>query len=209
MILKVCGMKYPDNVKAVAELLPDYMGFIFYKPTKRYCGETLSPELVKSLPSSIIKTGVFVDEKEEEVLTISKAYDLQAIQLHGHESPEYCLSIKKNGLQVIKAFHIDEKFDWETLEPYNGVADFFLFDTKTDLYGGSGLSFDWGLLTKYNNKVPLFLSGGMDERILEQLNTMPVFALDINSKFEIEPGLKDVERIKKFKESLSQISEKY
>ena len=162
MVLKVCGMKYPDNVKAVAELFPDYMGFIFYKPSKRYCGDTLSPELVRSLPSSIIKTGVFVDEKEEEVLNIAKTYDLQAIQLHGHESPEYCLSIRDTGLQVIKAFHIDEKFDLATLEPYNRVADFFLFDTKTDLYGGSGKSFDWDLLKEYDNKVPLFLSGGID-----------------------------------------------
>jgi len=184
------------------------MGFIFYKPSKRYCGDTLSPEFVKSLPSSIIKTGVFVDEKEEEVLSIARTYNLQAVQLHGYESPEYCLSIKKEGFQVIKAFHIDEKFDWATLESYNGVADFFLFDTKTDLYGGSGQSFDWSLLKEYDAKVPLFLSGGIDERILEQLNTMPVFALDINSKFEIEPGLKDVERIKEFKELLSQISVK-
>jgi len=205
MKLKVCGMKYPDNVSAVAALLPDYMGFIFYKPSKRYCAETLTPEFVKSLPASIIKTGVFVNELLEEVLRICSEYGFKAVQLHGHETPEFCLACKKAGLQVIKVFHVGEKMDWSILGPYKKVADYFLFDTKTPEYGGSGTPFNWELLQEYDNEVPLFLSGGVDERILKEFDTLKnvnIYALDINSRFELEPGLKDVDRIKKFKEYL-------
>jgi len=205
MKLKVCGMKYPDNVSAVAALAPDYMGFIFYKPSKRYCGETLTPEFVKTLPASIIKTGVFVNESLEEVLRICTAYGFKAVQLHGHETPDFCLSCKKSGLEVIKVFHVGETMDWSILEPYKKVADYFLFDTKTPEYGGSGNRFNWEILKEYDNQIPLFLSGGVDERILEEFNTLTtvnIYALDINSRFELEPGLKDVERIATFKSSL-------
>ena len=115
MKLKVCGMKYPDNVRAVAALLPDYMGFIFYKPSKRYCGETLTPEFVKALSPSILKTGVFVNESLEEVLRICAAYGFKAVQLHGHETPEFCLACKNAGLEVIKVFHVGEIMDWSIL----------------------------------------------------------------------------------------------
>lgn len=205
MKLKVCGMKYPDNASAVATLAPDYMGFIFYKPSKRYCGETLTPEFVKTLPASIIKTGVFVNESLEEVLRICSAYGFKAVQLHGHETPDFCLSCKKAGLEVIKVFHVGETMDWSILEPYKKVADYFLFDTKTPEYGGSGNRFNWEILKEYDNEIPLFLSGGVDESILTELNilsTVKIYALDINSRFELEPGLKDVERIGKFAEGL-------
>jgi phosphoribosylanthranilate isomerase len=205
MKLKVCGMKYPDNVSAVAALLPDYMGFIFYKPSKRYCADTLSPEFVISLPTSIIKTGVFVNESLEEVLRICAAYGFKAVQLHGHETPAFCLSCKEAGLEVIKVFHVGDTMDWSILEPYKAVSNCFLFDTKTPEYGGSGTRFNWEILKKYDNDIPLFLSGGVDESILKELDTLKnvkIYALDVNSKFELEPGLKDVERIQIFAERL-------
>jgi len=207
MKLKVCGMKYPDNVSAVAALMPDYLGFIFYKPSKRYCGETLSPEFVKTLPASIIKTGVFVNESLEEVLCICSDYEFKAVQLHGHETPDFCLSCKKSGLEVIKVFHVGETMDWSILEHYKKVTDYFLFDTKTPEYGGSGNRFNWEILKEYDNEMPLFLSGGVDESILNELNTLSavnMYALDVNSQFELEPGLKDVDRIKNFKLGLMQ-----
>lgn len=212
MKLKICGMKYPDNASAVAALAPDYMGFIFYKPSKRYCAETLSPEFIKALPVSIIKTGVFVNESLEEVLHICTTYGFNAVQLHGHETPDFCLSCKEAGLQVIKVFHVGETMDWSILEPYKKAADYFLFDTKTPEYGGSGNRFNWRLLKEYDNEVPLFLSGGVDEHILEALDVLKnvnIYALDINSRFELEPGLKNVERIKKFKEVLTAVSHEY
>jgi phosphoribosylanthranilate isomerase len=211
MKLKVCGMKYPDNASAVAALMPDYMGFIFYKPSKRYCGETLTPEFVKTLPASIIKTGVFVNESLEEVLSICSVYEFKAVQLHGHETPDFCSACKNAGLQVIKVFHVGDKIDWSVLEPYKKAADYFLFDTKTPEYGGSGRRFNWKLLQEYDNEIPLFLSGGVDESILEELDALKnvnIYALDINSRFELEPGLKDIERIKKFKESILSVGQK-
>ena len=212
MKLKVCGMKYPDNVRAVAALLPDYMGFIFYKPSKRYCGETLTPEFVKALSPSILKTGVFVNESLEEVLRICAAYGFKAVQLHGHETPEFCLACKNAGLEVIKVFHVGETMDWSILEPYKKVADYFLFDTKTPEYSGSGMRFNWEILQEYDNEIPLFLSGGVDESILTELNdlkTVSIYALDVNSRFELEPGLKDVDRIKKFKEAIATVPHGY
>lgn len=200
-------MKYPDNAGAVAALAPDYMGFIFYKPSKRYCGETLTPAFVKSLPSSIIKTGVFVNETLDEVLRICAEYGFKAVQLHGHETPDFCLSCKNAGLEVIKVFHVGETMDWSVLEPYKKVADYFLFDTKTPEYGGSGNRFNWEILKEYDNEIPLFLSGGVDEAILKEFNTLStvnIYALDVNSRFELEPGLKDIERVRKFKSSLMQ-----
>ena len=207
MKLKVCGMKYPDNVSAVAALLPDYMGFIFYKPSKRYCDETLSPTFVKSLPNSILKTGVFVNESLEEVVRICTEYGFKAVQLHGHETPDFCLACKKAGLEVIKVFHVGETMDWSILEPYKKVADYFLFDTKTPEYGGSGMRFNWDLLKEYDNEIPLILSGGIDASIFSELNsleTVNIYALDVNSRFELEPGLKDVKRVEKFVESIKQ-----
>jgi phosphoribosylanthranilate isomerase len=227
MKLKVCGMKYPDNVSAVAALMPDYMGFIFYKPSKRYCGETLSPEFVKKIGApqllnipgnesnankihSIITTGVFVNESLEHVLRICTSYGFKAVQLHGHETPDFCLNCKEAGLEVIKVFHVGEEMDWSILEPYKKAADYFLFDTKTPEYGGSGNRFNWELLKQYDNEIPLFLSGGVDETILEELDILKsvnIYALDINSRFESEPGLKDVARIKKFKSALISASD--
>ncbi len=207
MKLKVCGMKYPDNAAAVAALMPDYMGFIFYKSSKRYCGETLTPAFVKSLPASIITTGVFVNESVEEVLRVCSTYAFKAVQLHGYETPDFCIACKEAGLLVIKVFHVGEKMDWSVLEPYKKIADYFLFDTKTPEYGGSGNRFNWDLLQQYDNEVPLFLSGGIDETILDELNRLKninIYALDINSRFELEPGLKDIERVKKFVKSLKQ-----
>lgn len=198
-------MKYLDNVSAVAALAPDYMGFIFYKPSKRYCGETLTPEFVKTLPASIKKTGVFVNESLEDVLRICAAYGFKVVQLHGYEMPDFCLSCKKAGLEVIKVFHVGETMDWSILEPYKTVADYFLFDTKTPEYGGSGNRFNWEILKEYDNEIPLFLSGGVDESIFSELNalqTVNIYALDVNSRFELEPGLKDIERIETFAESL-------
>jgi phosphoribosylanthranilate isomerase len=201
MKLKICGMKYPDNVSAVAALLPDYMGFIFYKPSKRYCGETLTPEFVNALPASILKTGVFVNESLEEVLHICSAYGFKAVQLHGHETPEFCLTCKNAGFEVIKVFHVGKTMDWALLASYKKAVDYFLFDTKTPEYGGSGMRFNWEILKEYDNEIPLFLSGGIDESILSELNalkTVSIYAIDVNSRFELEPGLKDIERIEKF-----------
>ena len=203
--LKVCGMRDNENILQVAALLPDYMGFIFYKPSKRYAGEVLDKEVLASLPKSIVKTGVFVNEGFEEIRRITKHFGLSAVQLHGKETPELCNQLTAEGLQVIKVLHVDKEINKQELELYKNSCDFFLFDTADASWGGTGRVFDWTTLEKYTFPKPFFLSGGLDVEHLplpENMHSKPLWALDINSRFEISPGLKDVEKIKKFKNTL-------
>jgi phosphoribosylanthranilate isomerase len=204
--LKVCGMRESENILELAKLLPDYMGFIFYAPSKRYAGELLDAEILASIPSSIIKTGVFVNESAEEIKTITQRYGLTAVQLHGEETPELCVELKAFGLQVIKVVHVAKEIGWRNLEPYEEVCDYFLFDTADAAWGGTGRLFDWTILKDYPSDKPFFLSGGigieqlpMPEFVLEK----PLWAIDVNSRFERSPGLKDIERIKIFEEELN------
>ena len=192
-------MKYPDNILEIGSLLPDYMGFIFWDKSARYF-DGIIPEL----PKSIKKVGVFVDASLEEILEKIKTHNLQAIQLHGHESVEFCESVKKNIpklIDIIKVFPILDTFDFSILTPYEKACDFFLFDTKGKLPGGNGTSFDWTILKQYSSSKPFFLSGGIGieefDTIREILKTnLPIYAIDVNSKFEIEPGLKNVQLCK-------------
>ncbi|MCX2451532.1 phosphoribosylanthranilate isomerase [Pedobacter sp. PLR] len=229
-LLKICGMLHPENIREVAALQPDYMGFIFFKGSKRYAGAVL-PEVLDTLPENIKRTGVFVNETLDTVLHLVDKYSLNALQLHGAESPEYCkeLKIRLNhadtgitelkikaeaaepklkivGVQLIKAFGVNDDFDFSQLNPYVGMVDYFLFDTQTPDHGGSGRQFDWQLLQKYTLDVPYFLSGGIGVESAEILNGIVdprLFAIDVNSKFEIEPGLKDLPKLKEFKSRLS------
>jgi phosphoribosylanthranilate isomerase len=204
--LKVCGMRESENILELAKLLPDYMGFIFYGPSKRYAGEILNAEVLTSLPASIIKTGVFVNESAEEIKTITQRYGLTAVQLHGDETPALCAELKAFGLQVIKVVHVAAEIGWKSLERYESVCDYFLFDTADASWGGTGRLFDWNILKNYPSDKPFFLSGGIG---LEQLPIpdfvleKPLYAIDVNSRFEISPGLKDIERIKEFQEKLN------
>ena len=197
---KVCGMKFAVNIAAVAGLQPDYLGFIFYDKSPRYISD-VSAELIKYIPSEIKTVGVFVNEDLEIVKKKINLYQLKAVQLHGSEAPEYCAELKTNfnNLEVIKAFGLDQEFDFSILDPYENEVDFFLFDTKTKAHGGSGKTFDWEILNNYTLDEPYFLSGGIDLEHVDAvlgINDERLYALDINSRFEIEPGVKDVEKIK-------------
>ncbi|RLD85469.1 MAG: phosphoribosylanthranilate isomerase [Bacteroidetes bacterium] len=205
MKIKICGMKYQDNIKQVAALQPDYLGFIFYKRSKRNFDG-----VIPDISDRIIKTGVFVDESIDFILNKVQKYSLKAIQLHGDESPELCKQLKeKKDLEVIKVFSVGEKFNFDVLKPYEAVSDYFLFDTKGKEKGGNGIAFNWKLLKGYSSKKSFFLSGGIG---LEELNSIKdffktkasnyCFALDLNSKFEIEPGFKDIEKLKIFIQNL-------
>ena len=195
MKLKICGMKYPDNMLEVGSLLPDYMGFIFWEKSARYFDGS-----IPVLPDSVKKTGVFVNASQEEILEKVKKHDLQAVQLHGKESVAFCNELKTKlptGIEIIKVFSVDENFDFETIKPYEEVADYFLFDTKGKLPGGNSIVFDWTVLKNYPSTKPFFLSGGigMDEMeaVSDILKTdLPIYAIDVNSKFEVEPGLKNI-----------------
>jgi len=193
--IKICGMKYPDNMIEVGSLLPDYMGFIFWPKSARYFDGEM-PEL----PKSIKKTGVFVNESITVIEEKVKKYNLQAVQLHGQESVVFCSELKAKfgtSIEIIKVFSADENFDFSVLEPYESVCDYFLFDTKGKLPGGNGTTFDWKILENYSSTKPFFLSGGIGIEELDSINeilktNLPIYAIDVNSKFEIEPGLKNI-----------------
>ncbi|WP_299012196.1 phosphoribosylanthranilate isomerase [uncultured Polaribacter sp.] len=222
-------MKYTENMQQVADLQPDYLGFIFYEKSKRNF-EGIIPEL----PNAIKKTGVFVNEHIEIVISLVEEYRLEVIQLHGDESVEYVIELKKqlaenralyieenksikkkknqhyiarNDVEIIKVFGIKDTFNFDILQPYLEVVDFFLFDTKGKERGGNGTKFDWTVLENYPYEKPFFLSGGIGLDDLEQLkivlnSNLPIYALDVNSKFESKPGVKNIQELKKFSENV-------
>lgn len=226
--LKICGMKYIENIQQVAELKPDYLGFIFYEKSKRNF-EGIIPEL----PKEIKKVGVFVNEVPEILVSLIEEYQLDAIQLHGDESVDYIKSIREQlelsrislieqnkgrkkvkkpksyqNLEIIKVFGIKDEFNFDLLQPYLKEVDYFLFDTKGKDRGGNGVKFDWSVLEEYPFEKPFFLSGGIGLDDVEQIQivrktNLPLYALDVNSKFEIEPGKKKIKELREFKSKIS------
>ncbi|AUC86414.1 N-(5'-phosphoribosyl)anthranilate isomerase [Polaribacter sp. ALD11] len=229
MKLKVCGMKYVENIQEVAALQPDYLGFIFYEKSKRNF-EGIIPELSKAIK----KMGVFVNEYPEIVISLVEEYSLDAIQLHGDESVDYVRDLKNqlaerralfieenkqiqkkknqhyisdNEVEIIKVFGIKDEFNFNDLKAYLEHVDFFLFDTKGKERGGNGTKFDWTVLEKYPFDKPFFLSGGIGLSAIEEVQKimnsgLPIYALDVNSKFESEPGKKKIQELKKFKNNV-------
>ena len=197
MKLKICGMKYDSNIKEVLNLRPNYIGFIFWKNSHRYVTNT------PSIPNQIIKTGVFVDSPIDKIISIVKNHNLKAIQLHGNENPELCLNLKKNlNVEIIKAFNVDNYFDFNKTKLYLDSCDYFLFDSKGELPGGNGFSFKWEILRNYNYKKPFFISGGISIDNISDINflkeyKLPVYCVDVNSKFESEIGYKNIDELKK------------
>jgi len=199
-------MRNPENISGVASALPDFMGFIFYPKSARFVGENFSREQIKAIPETIQKVGVFVNELPEKVIEICKRLNLQVAQLHGSELPEFCEKIKVSGLSVFKAFSVDDSFDFEQLSAYTEVCDYFLFDTKGRLPGGTGKKFNWKLLNNYMNDIPFFLSGGIGPDDLEAIQNFDhpqLLGVDINSWIELHSAFKEVEKVRKFKKEIS------
>lgn len=192
-------MKNPKNISLLGQLSIDFIGLIFYSKSPRYAINLLPQEL-SVLPDSVDRVGVFVNEDIENIAELKNKYSLTHIQLHGHESPEFCEKCLELG-KVIKAFNISEISDLAKVKEYVEVCDYFLFDTKTSGYGGSGLKFDWRILNAYHENIPFFLSGGISESDIDNINNLSLpllYALDLNSRFEIEPGLKDINKLSNF-----------
>jgi phosphoribosylanthranilate isomerase len=198
--IKVCGMREPENIAQVSALRPDYLGFIFYPGSSRFVGDDPT-DLFASIPAAdgIVRTGVFVDQPTGTILDYARRFQLGAIQLHGSESADTCRVLQENGLEVIKAFGMDADFDLTRLEEYDPVCDFFLFDTRTSGHGGSGQPFDWQILQNYSLDKPFFLSGGLGPENIGDLHKVPgggLYAVDLNSRFETAPAMKDIEKLK-------------
>lgn len=193
-------MREAANIAAVAALQPDYMGFIFYPASPRYIAP-VSAELIRYIPAGLKTTGVFVNETPGLVLEKQHTHQLDALQLHGHETPAYCAALKESGAEIIKAFGIAPGFDFNSLEAYLPVVDYFLFDTQSPAHGGSGKAFDWQVLAQYPWPKAYFLSGGIGPEhveALKNLNDERLYALDLNSRFEQAPGLKDSHKLADF-----------
>ena len=196
--IKVCGLKFTQNREEVEKLPVDLLGYIFYPPSKRYVGENPQEGLFNSEKP---KVGVFVDENAFEILTLAKNLGFEWVQLHGKENPKICQLLKNQGLKIIKAFRVDESFQFHKTKPIEGIADYFLFDTKSNLPGGSGKKFDWNILGKYVGNTPFLLSGGIqpeDAEVIKKIDHPQLAGVDLNSGFEDEPGKKNIEKLKVF-----------
>ena len=210
MIIKVCGMKDPLNIRQIAAIKGiDLIGMIFYPPSLRYVDSQQTADTVVTI-SPPHKVGVFVNEIREVVVHKCAMYHLDYIQLHGNETAEYMIDLREmlpDNIKFIKAFSVRSKQDIKQVQDYEGLCDYFLFDTPTSGYGGSGETFDWNILQTYNGSTPFLLSGGISADSIEDLANFqhPQWAgIDLNSRFETAPGQKDtvlltdfIKRIKK------------
>lgn len=203
-------MKFSENILEIEQLQPDFMGFIFYEKSPRFYSEEAIPEM-----NAVKKVGVFVNASEREIIEKTTKYGLDLVQLHGNESADFCKNLKdvflenKLEVEIIKAFSVDENFDFGALKTYQENTHYFLFDTKGKLYGGNGTAFEWQILKNYMLKKPYFLSGGVGiseknqlKKFLKTQESKYCFAIDVNSKFETAPGLKDKIVLKEFKKAL-------
>ncbi|MEO0470196.1 MAG: phosphoribosylanthranilate isomerase [Bacteroidota bacterium] len=205
MKLKVCGMRNQDNRTELLRLKPDYMGMIFYEKSSRHAEGALSEDFLQEM-EDVKKTGVFVNALAGYVLDKVKRYQLHAVQLHGQESPDFCALMKGHNLEVIKVFSVGNGFDFNLLKPYEEVVDYFLFDTKGKHPGGNGVVFNWDILQNYPSERPFFLSGGISVGHVNRLKAFShpkLYAIDINSRFEIEPALKDISLIQQLQNQLN------
>ncbi len=201
MKIKVCGMRERSNIEEVVALQPNFIGFIFYEKSPRFVADLLNEEYIRSIPQNIKKVGVFVNASPGHIVDTVKKYDLQYAQLHGNELPDMCRSLRQKGINIIKAFSIDENFNFNMLNNYISFCDMFLFDTKGASPGGNGVPFNWNILSKYDNEKPLFLSGGIGpdniESVIELSKKIRIYGIDVNSLFETEPGMKDITKLEK------------
>jgi phosphoribosylanthranilate isomerase len=209
MIVKVCGMRDANNIKALLKLPIDYMGFIFYEKSPRYVGDILATPINIG---TIKKTGVFVKADIDFIVEKTKTYQLNALQIHWDAPPQYILALKSNlqhnglhNIAIWKAFSVDDSFDFDITKAYEGIADIFLFDTKSPQGGGAGVKFDWSILHNYKGTTPFLLAGGISEHDAEAIRNLQIptlLGVDLNSRFEIEPALKDIPKLRKFIKAL-------
>lgn len=207
MKLKICGMNNQENTFSISELQPDFLGFIFWKDSKRYCNN-----VIENIPDTIQKVGVFVDTDYNEIVDKIISHQLNYVQLHGEETADFCLQLRNTNVKVIKSITIYNKFNFNGLKYNKNCIDYYLFDTKGKLPGGNGTTFDWEILNQYKEDIPYFLSGGISleewpklEKFLQSEAAKKCFAIDINSQFEDDFGVKNKQKIKAFQEKLKQI----
>ena len=198
MELKVCGITTTEDIRELIKLDISRLGFIFYHQSKRYVYGKLIEQGLREVPQRIKKTGVFVNAEKAEIEQMVDMYRLDSIQLHGDETPEFC-NYFRSVTEVIKTISIKDKTSFENTKLYADACDLFLFDTQSEHFGGTGKTFNWQWLEAYNLDKPFYLSGGISLENFDEIKNIEhkqLLGIDINSKFEIRPGIKDVEKIK-------------
>lgn len=201
--IKVCGMRDPENIQGVLALKPDFIGFIFYPKSQRFVGK-MDERLMRQIPSTSKKVGVFVNASLAYIMDCVERYTLDYVQLHGDETLSFVKELRRKGIRIIKVFRISGRIPLE-VERFIGMVDYFLFDTDTATYGGSGLQFDWNILNSYAHDVPFILSGGLrlsDVTAIQSLQMDQLVGIDVNSRFEVSPGLKDLQQIQQLTSSI-------
>lgn len=201
--LKVCGMRDPENIQELIALQPDFIGFIFYEKSARFAGN-VQPDALANIPKEISKVGVFVNASIEQIEAQVSKLGLDYVQLHGDESISFSINLREKGIKLIRVFRVTDSLPAD-IDDYKGIADFILLDTATSGYGGSGQHFDWKILEEYTSEIPLLLSGGIrleDLNTIRNLDLKNLVGIDVNSRFELAPALKDV---KKVEELISQL----
>ena len=199
--IKVCGMRDESNIRDLVKVHPDYIGFIFYSGSERFVGDSFNSGILDYIPESIKKVGVFVKAGKDYILGKTDIFGLNLIQLHGGESSEFCRELSHRGIPIIKVFSINEEFNFNSINPFKPFCKYFMFDTECKTYGGSSRKFDWDSLSQYDNEIPVFLSGGIgpeDADSIKGLKNLNIHAVDINSRFEKAPALKDISLIREF-----------
>lgn len=209
--LKICGMKYPENIVEISALHPDYLGFIFWEKSIR----NMDIDSIPKIQPSIKKVGVFVDASIDEIRAKVNLFQLDIIQLHGNETIAFCKELKKLNIEIIKVFSINNFFDFSILKDFIPQIDYFLFDTKGKLPGGNGITFDWKILENYPYEKPFFLSGGIGKTEVDAIKDFfqtevakKCIAIDVNSRFETKPAYKSEIKLRKFKKLLCEITYK-
>ena len=200
-LIKVCGMTQGDNIREIEALGVDLIGFNFYPKSPRCLSQ-----MPDYLPQQARRVGVFVNQPKEEVTMYADRFGLDYLQLHGTESPGYCRTLQAAGFHPIKVFSIARAKDLERIHEYEGLCEYFLFDTKTPRYGGSGEQFDWSLLRHYHGRTPFLLGGGINAysaKAIHALRQPQLAGVDLNSRFELSPGIKDAERVRNFIKELN------
>ncbi len=200
MILKVYGMKDPANIADLQAVQPDWMGMIFYSKSPRFVDLQINTQSINSK-----RIGVFVNAPQSEIEAKIIDYKLDGIQLHGQESPDFCQRFLDKDIIVIKAFAIGTSFDFNDIIPYEGTCNYYLFDTYGKTPGGTGKTFNWEILDHYNLQTPFLLSGGIGPdsvAALRAFNHPKWVGVDINSRFEKEPGIKNIQKVQHFKDEL-------
>lgn len=197
MKIKVCGMRDASNINELVSLEPDFIGFIFHEKSARNVFKI--PNII--IPENINKVGVFVNKSKQFILSKITDFNLDFVQLHGNETSEFCKELKTDNIKIIKAFNIKDNFNFEQLSEYETSCDYYLFDAFGKNAGGNGITFNWNLLNKYKGEKYFLLSGGIDETMVETIKNIKhkkFFGIDVNSGFELEPALKDIDKLKTF-----------